>query len=129
MITNKQTYIEIKEGLDQVVNNGEELIILRKADLEKLDNDEWKIGSIIDIIQDPKDIKELNTAFESSNINTDLTIKKAAIGQTIYVTVMLEPRNKSLAYNIGEIGVLQCKITNIYRGTTKLNQLKQAGKL
>jgi hypothetical protein len=41
----------------------------------------------------------------------------------------LKPRNKSIAYPIGEMGVIKVRVMQTFYGLNKINNLKKQGKL
>jgi len=127
MIINVNQYKLVKESID---NLSDDIIMLKADTLEPIDANEWVIDTIIDIIQDPKDIEKYEKSLKENNlITTDLTYKGTGVNDIIWITAMLKPRTKSTAYPMGELGVLQCRVIRTYYGTTKLNQLKRAGKI
>lgn len=127
MITGISQYKLLKESLD---NLSDDIIMMKPDTLEPIDAKEWVIDTIIDIIQDPEDIEKYETACKENNlITTDLTYKGVGVNDIIWITAMLKPRNNSTAYPMGELGVLQCRIMKTFYGTSKLNQLKHAGKI
>ena len=131
MITNLKLFKAIHESMKTTEENGEELLALKKDSAEKLDGRDWEITHVLDIIQDPKDIEKYEKEFNKqneTNVNTDLNIKTAKPGQTLYLSVLLAPRNKSTVI-AAEPGVIQCRVQQVYYGLGKLNQLKQSGKL
>lgn len=96
-----------------------------KETFEPIDTDEYEIDSVIDVITDVEEIKKLE-----ENIGVaEMSPKEYKTGSTIWLTVMLKPRNKSMAYNIGEIGVLKARVMQTYYGQHKLKQLQQRGQL
>ncbi len=127
-VTDEIIIFEKKNSNDNSITEFEDLnTVLNKDTLEPVDMKEYEVSKIIDIITDVEEIKKYENA--GSNVSTDLTIKKVDIGQIIYLTALLKPRNKSTAYPIGEMGVIRAKVTDIYYGLGKLNQLKRSGKL
>lgn len=131
MITNLKVYSAILESMNDTEKNGEELLALKKDTAEKLDGKDWEITHVLDIIQDPKDIAKYEAEFNKQNetsVNTDLNIKSAKPGQVLYLSVLLAPRTKSTAV-AAEPGVIQVRVQQVYYGLSKLNQLKQSGKL
>jgi hypothetical protein len=131
MITNLKLYKAIRESMTTTEENGDELLALKKDTAEKLDGKDWEIAHILDIIQDPKDIEKYEKEFNKQNetsVNTDLNIKSAKPGQTLYLSVLLAPRTKSIAV-AAEPGVIQVRVQQVFYGLGKLSQLKQAGKL
>jgi hypothetical protein len=101
---------------------------IEKDEVEKLDLTEWNIVEIIDIIRDPKDVEELENQLKEANIgfnlNADMTSKDLKRGDIIYLTAMLQSKNKSTAYSPGTQGVIKCRITDLYFGLEKLKYLK-----
>lgn len=124
MITDIKTFKLIREAMD---NLSTDIIMLKPDTLEPIDGDVWEIDKIIDVITDPKDIEKYENA--GSNISMDLTVKSVDVGQILWLTALLKPRNKSVAYPLGEMGVIKVKVMETFYGLNKLNQLQKAGKL
>lgn len=124
MITDIKTFKLIREAMD---NLSTDIIMLKPDTLEPIDGDVWEIDKIIDVITDPKDIEKYENA--GSNVSMDLTVKSVDVGQILWLTALLKPRNKSVAYPLGELGVIQVKVMATFYGLNKLSQLKKAGKL
>jgi hypothetical protein len=124
MIIDYSTFRIIRESME---NLSDDIIMLDKETLEPIDPKEWEIDTIVDVILDPKDIEKYENA--GTNVSMDLTIKSVDVGQILWLTALLKPRNKSIAYSIGEMGVIKVKVMSTYYGLNKLSQLKSAGKL
>lgn len=124
MITSINRYRLLKESID---NLSDDILMLKPDTLEPINAKEWEIDTIIDVITDPKDIEKYENA--GSNVSTDLTIKTVEVGQILWLTALLKPRNKSIAYKMGEMGVIKVKVMQTFYGLNKLNQLKNQGKL
>lgn len=124
MITDIKTFKLIREAMD---NLSTDIIMLKPDTLEPINSDEWEIDKIIDVITDPKDIEKYENA--GSNVSMDLTVKSVDVGQILWLTALLKPRNKSVAYPLGELGVIQVKVMATFYGLNKLSQLKNSGKL
>lgn len=124
MITDIKTFKLIREAMD---NLSTDIIMLKPDTLEPIDGDVWEIDKIIDVITDPKDIEKYENA--GSNVSMDLTVKSVDVGQILWLTALLKPRNKSVAYPLGEMGVIKVKVMETFYGLNKLNQLQKAGKL
>lgn len=124
MITDIKTFKLIREAMD---NLSTDIIMLKPDTLEPIDGDVWEIDKIIDVITDPKDIEKYENA--GSNISMDLTVKSVDVGQILWLTALLKPRNKSVAYPLGEMGVIKVKVMETFYGLNKLNQLQKTGKL
>lgn len=110
--------------------NLDDFEILKKAEndeVEKLDTDEWQITKIIDVIKDPKEVEEYENQLKEAKggvkLNTDLDAKDVKRGDTLWLTAMLAPRNKSNAYAPGQIGVIKVRVTDIFYGLSKLKQV------
>jgi len=123
MITNINQFL-IREAMD---NLSDDILMIKPDTLEPIDPKVWEIDTILSVITDPKDIEKYENA--GTNVSSDLTIKSVSVGQTLWLTALLKPRNKSTAYPIGEMGVIQVKVVQTFYGLGKLNQLKNAGKL
>ena len=125
MITTINKFL-IKEAMDD--NLSDDILMIKKDTLEPIDPEVWEISDIIDVITDPKDIAKYEN-LGGTNVSTDLTIKSVEVGQVLWLTALLKPRNKSIAYAMGEMGVIKVKVMQTFYGLNKLNQLKQQGKL
>lgn len=108
-------------------NLSTDIVGVKKDTLEPLNMDEWEIDKVVDIITDVKEIAKYENA--GSNVSLDLTVKEVKVGQKIYLTALLKPKNKSTAYPIGEMGVICARVTDVFYGLNKLNQLSKSGKL
>lgn len=130
MIRDIKTYRMIKESVD---NLADDIFIVSKNNPSMtLDPKEWVIDQVVDIISDPKEIRQYDNALEAlggSNVSTDLGVTNAKVGETLWITLLLKPRNASSAYPLGEMGCAKVKILQVYRGLNKLQQLKSQGKL
>jgi hypothetical protein len=128
MITsiNQFKLLQEKKRKDKEIIDG--VTIFNKETLEPIDPEEYEIGKIIDIITDVDEITKIEEQ-TSAGLPTGMTPKSYKNGDIIWLTVMLEPRNKSAAYNIGEMGIVKCKIMQSFRGLSKLNQLQRKGLL
>jgi hypothetical protein len=124
MIIDYSTFRIIRESME---NLSDDILMLDKETLEPIDPKEWEIDTIVDVILDPKDIEKYENA--GTNVSMDLTVKSVDVGQILWLTALLKPRNKSIAYSIGEMGVIKVKVMSTYYGLNKLSQLKSAGKL
>lgn len=110
---------ENKNNLSDDINN------IDKEKIEEIDADEYEIDTIVDIFTDLEEIKET----VGTGLSMDMQPKTIERGQTIYLTALLKPRNKSTAYKHGEMGVIKCKVQQTWHGLNKLNQLKKRGLL
>ena len=129
MITNLtqfQAHLEGKKETDPQLSK--DIVLVKQDTLEELDPADWEIEKIVDVLTDLKTIKKIEEN-SGSNVSMDLTVKDVKIGQKIYLTALLKPKNKSIAYNIGETGVIVARVTDVFYGLNKLNQLQKAGKL
>lgn len=110
---------------DEYTNLSSDIELLKKDDngeSEKLDLEEWEVVKIVDIIKDDEEIEVLEANI-GLNLTADLDAKNLKRGDYIYMTALLAPRNKSTAYSPGTMGVLKCRITDIYQGLSKLKSL------
>jgi len=129
MITNLNQFKQQLEGKKETdAQLANDIVMVKKDTLEPLNPEEWEIAQIIDVMTDLKTIKKIEEN-SGNNVSMDLTVKEVKIGQKIYLTALLKPKNKSTAYSIGEMGVIAARITDIFYGLNKLNQLQKSGKL
>ena len=56
-------------------------------------------------------------------LSTDLDAKDVKRGDTLWLTAILAPRNKSVAYSPGTMGVLKVRVVDIYYGLSKLKSM------
>jgi len=107
------------------------LMVTKGNKPEVLDAKDWEITNIIDVIQDPVEIKKTEAVFNAipGTYNQVSNPNDITNGSIVYMTVMVAPRNKSAAYSIGEIATVKAKILQMWYGTNKLNQLKTTGKI
>ena len=115
---------ETKEVDDKLADD---IVIVDKDTLKPMVGD-YELVKIIDVINNPEEIKKLEEALGTS-VNTDLNITEVKVGKIVWMTAMIKARNKSTANPLGELAVIQLKIINWTYGLSKLNQLKQQGKL
>ena len=121
-----QSQFEAKKETDPQLSN--DIVLVKQDTLEELDPNEWEIEKIVDVLTDLKTIKKIEEN-SGSNVSMDLTVKEVKIGQKIYLTALLKPKNKTTAYAIGETGVICARVTDVFYGLNKLQQLSKAGKL
>ena len=120
----------INEEKSDKQNLADDLSVLIKnddGDIEKVDMNEWEISKIIDVIKDPKEIETLESYLYEARggvkLSTDLDAKDVKRGDTLWLTALLAPRNKSVAYSPGTMGVLKVRVIDIYYGLSKLKNL------
>lgn len=98
-----------------------------EGEIEKLDSKEWEVSKIVDVIRDPKEIEDIEKQLSEKNVgfklSTDLDAKDLKRGDTIYLTAILAPRNKSVAYSPGTMGVIKARIVDMYYGLNKLKNI------
>jgi hypothetical protein len=78
---------------------------------------EWEIVDIIDVSSKPPNISE------AIIINADLGDKKVKRGESIYITALINKSGAS-SYHLNQMGVIKCRITEIYNSLLVLNQLR-----
>lgn len=106
----------------------DDVLMYNKDTLEPIDPEEYEIGEIVGVMTDVDEIEKIEEQ-TSGGMAMGMEPKSYKNGDIVWLTAMLQPRNKSAAYNIGEIGVIKCKIMQTFYGTNKLNQLKRRGLL
>lgn len=126
MITTLQAFKESKKQ-PKDPNLSKDILMVQQDTLEPLDTDEWDIDQVVGIFTDAEKIKKIEE--NSNNVSIDLSVKNIKINDKIYVSCLLKPRNKSTAYPMGEMGVICARVTDIFYGLNKINQLSKAGKL
>jgi hypothetical protein len=90
-------------------------------------SDDYELISIIDVIQDPKDIEKYETLTNGLDLNTQY--KDLKVGQSLYLTALLKPKSVSVINAAGTMGIIKVSIQNIYYGLQKLDQLRKQGKI
>lgn len=90
-------------------------------------SDDYELISIIDVIQDPKDIEKYETLTNGLDLNTQY--KDLKVGQSLYLTALLKPKSVSVINAAGTMGIIKVSIQNIYYGLQKLDQLHKQGKI
>jgi len=78
---------------------------------------EWEIVDIIDVSSKPPNISE------AIIINAELGDKKVKRGESIYITALINKSGAS-SYHLNQMGVIKCRITEIYNSLLVLNQLR-----
>jgi len=98
--------------------------------ISKLDNGEYeKVKGPVEIIQitgmidDPEEIKKLDEIAGGPVISTDLSLKQVKRGQLIWLTCLLQKPSTSV-YNSQTMGVISCRIVDVWYGLSKLSTLK-----
>lgn len=132
-IFSKDNLIALKENLisgqklyeKKELNDFEKIKKEEEKELVEIDPEEYEIDSIIDIFTDMEEVKES----VGTGLSTDMQPKTIERGDTIYLTALLKPRNKSIAYAHGEMGVIKVKVQQTWYGLNKLNNLKKRGLL
>ena len=99
------------------------------SDVEKLDDlmgdeaqktsldGEWEIVSFIDVSKNEPDLNE------AIIVNAELGDKNVKRGDYIYVTAMIH-RKGGAAYHQQQMGVIRCRVTDIYNNLFILNSLR-----
>ena len=77
-----------------------------------------EIVQITGVITDENEIKKIEEMLVQ---NTPMAIGEVKIGDTVWISAIIKQPQTS--YNPQTLGVLQCRIVNIYKGLTKLNTL------
>lgn len=99
-----------------------------KENLEEIDFDRYEIDAFVNIVTDPEKISLYES--RAKNIkSTDLSFKTVDRNDILYLTVMLKPRNSSVANKMGEIGVVRVRVIDTFYGLNKLKQLSHSDKI
>lgn len=83
-----------------------------------------EIVQITGVIDDKDEIKKLDEIAGGPVINTDLALKTAKRGDTIWLTALLQRPGSSSVYNSQTLGVIKVRVVDIYYGLSKLSTLK-----
>lgn len=132
-IFTKENFIQLKESLISQKNiyekketsDFDKLKEEEEKELEEIDSEEYEVDKIVDIFTDMEEVKES----VGTGLSSDMQPKTIERGDTIYLTALLKPRNKSIAYAHGEMGVIKVKVQQTWYGLNKLNNLKKRGLL
>jgi hypothetical protein len=99
--------------------------------ISKNDKGEYKkikepveITQITGMITDKEEIKKLDEVAGGPVINTDLALKTAKRGDTIWLTALLQRPGSASVYNSQTLGVIKARIVDLYYGLSKLSTLK-----
>ena len=112
------------------LNNPEDIIALQKNDdgeYEKI-KEPVNIVKVTGVLTDEKEVDKLENQLESITggpvFNTDLQLKQVKRGDTIWVTALLQ-KTKGTVWNTQQtMGVLKCRVTDIYYGLNKLKSIQ-----
>lgn len=85
--------------------------------IDDIKSGKFEIESIIDVFQDPKDIKENFVGLQS-----DLTKKEVKRGDTIYITAMIKKTGHSMSSPATQ-AVIKLRVIDIYNGLSYLNKV------
>lgn len=120
----------VNEDKEDYQNLSNDIEIMKKdldGEIEKVDFKEWEVVKIVDVIKDPKEIEDLEHQIKEAKggvrLNMDLDAKDVKRGDTLWITAILAPRNKSTAYSPGTMGVLKVRVSDIYYGLSKLKNM------
>ena len=111
------------------LDNSEDIVALKKADdgeYEKID-EPVSIVKVIGVLTDEKEVAKIENQLESISggpvFNTDLQLKQVKRGDTIWVTALLQ-RKGNTTYSSQNMGVLKCRVSDIYYGLNKLKSIQ-----
>ena len=94
---------------------------LSDDDYEPID-EPVEIEKIVGIITDPKEIKKIEESVKGAYpLSTDINLKEVKRGELIWVTALLKRPHVTTGFNQTTMGVLKCRIVDVYYG---LNILK-----
>jgi len=88
-----------------------------EININDIKSGKFEIESIIDVFQDPKDIKENFIGLQS-----DLTKKEVKRGDTIYITAMIKKSGHSMSSPATQ-AVIKLRVIDIYNGLSYLNKV------
>ena len=88
-----------------------------EININDIKSGKFEIESIIDVFQDPKDIKENFVGLQS-----DLTKKEVKRGDTIYITAMIKKPGHSMSSPATQ-AVIKLRVIDIYNGLSYLNKV------
>lgn len=83
-----------------------------------------EIIQVTGIITDEEKIKKLNEIAGGPVLSTDLALKQVKRGDTIWVTCLLQKPGTAV-FNAQTMGVLKCRISDIFFGLNILNTIKK----
>lgn len=93
-------------------------------DGKMIDPDVWGIEAIV-AIQTPADVIGINsdlTEGAAQPLLTDLAVKDVKRGDVLWITAILKPKDKSMAYAQGQLGVLKVRIVDLYYNMSVLKK-------
>jgi hypothetical protein len=90
-----------------------------EIDIEKVENGEYEIESILDVFQDPKDIPVKENII---GVPSDLSKGEVKRGDTIYLTAMIKKKGSSFSSPATQ-AVLRLRVIDIYHGLSYLNKV------
>jgi len=124
-------YIKRFEKIDNKNNSKNNIITLAKNDDGEYDEikEPVKIVQVTGILTDEKEIEKIENQLEESIaggpvFNTDLQLKQVKRGDTIWVTALLQKTKGTVWGTQSTMGVLKCRIQDIYYGLNKLKSIK-----
>lgn len=83
-----------------------------------------EIVQVTGIITDKEKIKKLNEISGGPVLNTDLSLKQVKRGDTVWITCLLQKPGTAV-FNAQTMGVLKCRISDIFFGLNILNSIKK----
>jgi hypothetical protein len=117
--------------IESIEDDSDALLMISDIEPNKepkiVSSDDYELISIIDVIQDPKDIEKYETLTNGLDLNTQY--KDLKVGQSLYLTALLKPKSVSVINAAGTMGIIKVSIQNIYYGLQKLDQLRKQGKI
>ena len=102
--------------------------VMEDVNGDRLDPDVWGIETILSI-QTKDDVEDeiSNEPVEegvSQPLMTDLAVRDVKRGDVLWITAMLKPKDKSMAYVQGQIGVLKVRVVDLYYNLSVLKGKK-----
>ena len=96
---------------------------LEDGSIERI-KEPMEIVKITGIITDEEKIKKLNEISGGPVLNTDLSLKQVKRGDTVWITCLLQKPGTAV-FNAQTMGVLKCRISDIFFGLNILNSIKK----
>jgi hypothetical protein len=122
-ITNKETSLDFKKSKTKNLSNDIDSLNDQLDDQIKstiLDG-EWEIKSVISVSTEPPTEDQIKSN-EAIVINAELGKDPVKRGDFIYITALINKKGNYI--HQGQMGVIKCRVVEIYNTLLVLNQLK-----
>jgi hypothetical protein len=124
-ISDKETHVDFKKEKSDNLSKDVDSLDDQMSDEVKstiLDG-EWQINSIVSISTEPPKEEDINSN-EAIVINAELGKDPVKRGDFIYITALINKRGSNYTHQ-NQMGVVKCRVVEIYNTLLILNQLKR----